>query len=384
MIPIAVGIFWEIKKITQRVIKPEYLSMVYLLILFDPAIVTQIILMGYDLFLLYFVLLSVRTLLEKKFLLYSVCLLLLSAISIRGILFVFCLLLIHGIFLLFIEKNKPKIRDGLIYLPALLFLLLWSLFHFFRTGWMFSNPELIAHRRVNDLTMVFRQMGYSVWKILDSGRIALWAFCMVSFFLINKKIHWSDTLKKTTLLLIIPLLVNVFLMAFISNPIGHKYFLQTFIFLSIAVVYFLQEITSRIKRILIFLSLLLMFAGGNFILYPQKFGNAWDTSLKVLPFFKAERQMKAFIEKNKIKPSEVYTDFPLNVNNRYSYLREDFSYSELKSSELSICPYVLYSNILNVADLSTYTRVKREWKPLYSVCGGQVIISLYLNPAFKK
>jgi hypothetical protein len=75
----------------------------------------------------------------------------------------------------------------------------------------------------------------------------------------------------------------------------------------------------------------LLLFGGNFIVYPQKYGNAWDTSLKVLPFFKAERQMKAFILNNNINPSEVYTEFPLTVNNRYSYLQEDFSYSELKT-----------------------------------------------------
>jgi hypothetical protein len=383
LIPLVAGIFWEIKNISIRFIRPAYLPLIYVLLLFDPAFGTQMILAGYDIFLLYFILLSVRMLWEKKHLWYSVSLLLLAAVSVRAIVFIFCLMVIHIILLLFIEKNKPRWRDLGVYLPAFIFLIAWFTFHFCETGWWFINPVNIRHRQANDVMMVFRQFGFILWKILDSGRIIVWLFCAFCFCLYSKQILWTTELKKFLMFLAIPLLINILFMILLSNPIGHKYFLQTFVFLSITAVYLIQRINSRKKRIFISLSLLLFLFAGNYIVYPQKYGNAWDTSLKVLPWFGAERQMKAFVEANNIRSSEVYTAFPLAVNNCFAYLQEDFSYSELKA-DINTYPYVLFSNILNVADLAPYQKVESDWQLLYKVSACQVYIALYKNPGVQK
>jgi hypothetical protein len=380
MAPFVVGILWEVRKISLRVVRPGYLPLIYLLLLADPAFGTQTLLMGYDVFMLYFVLLSVRLLWEKKPLWYALSLLLLSAVSVRGIIFVVCLFLAQGFITLFIDKTKLRFREMWVYLPALVFVLVWSVFHYLSTGWWLMNPVNASHRSANGFTMVMRQLGYVIWKLMDSGRIALWIFCGWGLWLFAKRRVWTAELKKFLLFLALPLLLQTGLMIFISNPIGHKYFLQTFLFLSIMAIVLLQEFSSAGKRLLLTLSLLLMLLAGNFIMYPQKYGNAWDTSLKVLPFFRAERQMKDFVVANHIPPAEVFTAFPLTANRRFSYLTEDFAYSELQPGKLDSCHYLLCSNLLNVADLSPWREAETQWTLLYRVQIGQVYLGLYRRP----
>ncbi len=382
IIPIVIGVFQEIKKITLHFIKPEYLFLIYLLLLLDPAISAQLILIGYDVFLLYFVLLAIRTLLEKKYLFYSICLLILSTISIRAIIYIFCLLLIHWMILIFIKKNNIKILDALVYLPALIFLVLFSTFHYEKTGWIFVNPDNIKHTSLNNISMALRQYGFIIWKIIDSGRIALWIFVIVCGFVFFKRRKISNECKKLLLLLIIPIVINGIVMVIISNPIGHKYFLQTYVFLSIIVVYFLQNIVSFKKRFLYFSIFIVFLVGGNFIVYPQKYGNAWDTSLKVLPYFKLEQKMRAFVVIKKINPKEIYTEFPLNSDFKYSYLQDDFSYNELVADDITSYKFVLWSNVLNVANLKPYELVQQNWKLIYSISSGQISFKLYKNPLF--
>ncbi len=380
IITFVVGIFWEVKNISLHFIKPGSLFLVYLLLLFDPAISTQIVLIGYDIVFLYFALLAIRTLIEKKYLFFSISLLLLSTISIRAIVFIFCLLLVQLIFILIIEKNRLKINDYLCYIPALIFLICWCIYHLNKTGWLFFTPEKNSFRDTNSLNMVFRQFGFIIWKLVDSGRIFIWLLCSVGFFVFYQKIKISAELKKILIILIIPLLMNIGVMIFISNPIGHKYFLITFTILSIFAVYFIQNINSKKHRILIFASILLCLFFGNFIVYPQKYGNAWDTSLKVLPYFKLEQNMRTFIQSDKIDPKEIHTEFPLNNDFKYSYLQNDFSYSDLEVTEIPRYKYILYSNILNVRNLQPYEEVKQNWVLVKEMSSFQISIELYKNP----
>jgi len=145
-------------------------------------------------------------------------------------------------------------------------------------------------------------------------------------------------------------------------------------------VYFIQNINSKKQRTLIFASILLGLFFGNFIVYPQKYGNAWDTSLKVMPYFKLEQQMKTFIQSDKIDPKEIHTEFPLNNDFKYSYLQNDFSYSNLDVTEIPKYKYVLYSNILNVINLQPYEEVKKDWVLVKEMSSFQISIELYKNP----
>jgi hypothetical protein len=382
-IPVIIGILYEIKKISIRFINPSYLFLLYLFLLFDPAFLTQCLLMGYDIFMLYFILWAIRNLLEKKYLWYSVSLLLLTLISVRAIVFVFCLFFIQ-VMVTYIDKDKIKLRHLLLYLPSIVFLLFWFLRHYNITGWILFTNENNPFRNINNVSMLIRHLGFLLWKLSDSGRIIIWLFCLISFFAGLRYIKFNKKIKILLVTICVPLFIYGIVMVLISNPIGHKYFMQTFVFLDILAVYFIQKISSYRKQIILSVAIVLCLFAGNFMLYPQKYGNAWDTSLKILPYFKAERQMQTFILKHKIDPTEVYTAFPLTVNNRFSNLQGDFAYNEFKASEMEQYKFILFSNIMNVADLSPYYKVKSEWKLICNITYCQIFVSLYRSPAIKR
>ncbi len=381
IVPFVLGILWEIKNISLKFIKPGYLPLIYLLLLFDPAFITQLLLMGYDIFLLYFVLLAIRTLLEKKYFLYSLSLLLLATISVRAMFFILSLVLIHAIILFFHERIRPGKSEVLVYIPCIVFLICWGVFHYEKTGWVAINPANIVHSTLNGFQMGFRQFVYVLWKITDSGRIAHWLFCIVCFFAFYKKYRLVKYLKIIMLFLFIPFCVNCIIMIFLSNPIGHKYFLQTFIFLSILTVYFIQKINSKKIQILASVLILLFLFTGNFIYYPQKYGNAWETSLKILPYFSIEKNLKAYVKQQNINPEEVYTYYPITNNHKYTYLQEDFGYADADKKEMNKCPYFIVSNVYNIKNPEEIKNTTKDWLLLKHFGKGQVYMTLYKNPA---
>ncbi|HPS26556.1 MAG TPA: hypothetical protein PK269_03035 [Bacteroidales bacterium] len=380
IIPVVVGILLETKKISLRFIKPDFLPMVYLLLLFDPAFITQVLLMGYDLFLLYFVLLATRTLLEKKHLLYSISLLLLVATSFRALFFIPPLALIHLMILLRYDKALPQIKDALVYLPALLFLISWSIYHYLLTGWILINPANVVHISINGPAMVVRQLIYILWKITDSGKILPWLFCLLCILMYYRKLR-THKLRLLLWLLFAPLAINSLIMIFLSNPVGHKYFLQTFVFLIILTIYFLQQIHLKKIRIGIFILILAGFFAGNFIFYPQKYGNAWETSLKVLPYFSLEKDLAAYVKQQGICPGDVYSYYPITNNHKLSYLQEDFAYADASHTHIDSCRYFIISNVYNIINPEAIHAKAKKWIPLKHFSRGQVYLTLYKNPA---
>ena len=380
IIPFVIGILLEIKKISLRFIKPEFLPMIYLLLLFDPAFITQVLLMGYDLFLLYFVLLAIRSFLEKKYLLYSLSLLLLTATSFRALFFIPGLVLIHFMILIIYEKTRPRLQDILVYLPAMIFLILWSIFHYIKTGWIIINPANVVHISMNGANMVFRQFIYILWKITDSGKILPWLFCILCFMLYRIKTR-TRNLNLLLWLLLQPLVINGLIMIFLSNPVGHKYFLQTFVFLNILTVYFLQQILSKKIRLGIFLLILVCSFAGNYIFYPQKYGNAWETSLKVLPYFSLEKDLAAFVKHQGIDPGDVYSYYPITNNHKLSYLHEDFAYADANHADMDTCRYFVVSNVYNIKNPGNVYAAAQKWILLQHFSKGQVYLTLYKNPA---
>jgi hypothetical protein len=172
-------------------------------------------------------------------------------------------------------------------------------------------------------------------------------------------------------------------MIFIGNPIGHRYFIVLFLILNILFCYVLQEIKNRkIAYTIYFLSVLSLIT-GNFWMYPPKYGNGWDSSLKVLPVFSLKKQMDAFVKQNNIAPEEIGTQFPFIANEPEVYLTEnDLQYQNVWSGPLSDFKYFLYSNVINTDISEQFDEVITSWKLLKQFKSGQITISLYQNPAF--
>jgi len=378
-IPVFLGTFWEIYRILELYLIGWIRLLLVIFLFTDPALLTQSALMAYDIFLLWFMLAALRRLWEKRFKVYPHLLLAMTLISVRSIIFIFCLLLIHIFRSRFIDQ-KFKWREFNSYLPAFGLMIAWMIFHYYKTGWILFTTERNPFRSINPPMQMLRAAGYVAWKLVDSGRIFIWLIVLIGSISCFRRLYKSRRNRFLLASILLPLMVYGALLVIISNPVGHKYFLITYVLLSLLCVIILSHIKNRkLRKVIIFL-VLIGLIGGNYIVYPQKYGNAWDTSMKIMPWFKAERQMKDFIVDNKIAPSKVFTDFPLTTNRAYTYLDEDFSYRELLPDSLSKCQYVLFSNVMNVADLTPYIKVQKKWILMKEIRAGETVLALYKNP----
>jgi len=128
--------------------------------------------------------------------------------------------------------------------------------------------------------------------------------------------------------------------------------------------------------------LIVFFAGslisGNFWLYPERFGNGWDSSLKVLPYFQLKEQMDHYIRNSRIDPQTVGTQFPMIADTRFSDLADQSRhYENVWSGPIGKYDFFLQSNVINTDIPEQIEAVKKEWQLVKILRSGEVYISLY-------
>lgn len=379
MLPFLFGVIYEFLKLAKRYLNDKTIVLAIILLMLEPVFITQSMLMGYDIIIVYFFLLSLNALYNKKNLLFSIALLLLCLISIRGIMLAGALFIID---LLHNKKfNFQFIRN---YIPAIFILVTWTIYHKQQTGWyMFSPIRENNAEQFSGATMMLRQFIYILWKNVDMGRIALWMIVVFFTLYLFKK---TKTPQHKELLrnLFVPLFVLTFFMILIKNPIGHKYFLVVFILLIISTCYFIQHIEKQTIRRLLFLMIATCLIAGNFIIYPQRYGNAWDSSLKIIPYFPLEQEMRVNTKIKNIAPKTIGTQFPLTNDFRFSTLANtpDSPYTDIEKNPINTFQYFLYSNIINTNRMDDLEEIQKNWIVEKEMKSGMVELILYRNPNF--
>ena len=142
-----------------------------------------------------------------------------------------------------------------------------------------------------------------------------------------------------------------------------------------------QQIENKRSRIILFTLISISLISGNFIVYPQRYGNAWDSSLKIVPYFKLEKEMNAYIIKNNIPSNTIGSQFPLTIDLRYSHLTDSsFIYSDIENKAIGSFPYFLYSNIINTNRIEELEEIKKSWIVEKELKSGMIELILYKNP----
>ena len=378
ILPFLFGIAFEFYKIVSRYFSKKFLFFSIILLCLEPTFLTQSIIMAYDIILLYFYLLSLNLILQNKTKLLWLSLVLLAFSSMRGIVAEFSLL----IFFILNKRSENKIEMKKMYFAfsiSILFLCLWSIFHFYKTDWaLFSPLRKRSDEHIVSFTMFFRQMFYSVWKLLDFGRIFQWVFLlsMTIYYFRKRKITAEN--KELLLIILVPTIVFILFFSFLSNPIGHRYFLIPIVLMIIGVTYFLSKFKNSKIQISTFLLFCVLLVSGNFWIYPEKYGNGWDCSLKVLPYFSLQKEVTNYIETEKINPKEIATGFPLFNDPRFSYLQNNPTILiDKNSNELSNFKYVLQSNICNDFTQNEINELENKWFLLKVFKKGQIYLKFY-------
>jgi hypothetical protein len=378
LLPFLLGITYEFYRLAKKYLQGRTLVFAMVLLCIEPCLLTQSILMAYDLLLLYFFLAALNRLLENKSLWLALFLLLLALSSVRGIVASMALTVIA----LSLRETR-KLPNLWPFLPAFVALATWFVYHHEQTGWYLVSPLLEkTDEHFRDVREMPRQLILSLWKLNDSGRIFLWLSCCFGGAWLYKK-NQPKHLPELLIILAIPLFALLIVQLLISNPVSARYFMPVYLLLSILLCYIFQFFRKRIANIL-FLIALLGLLSGNFWLYPEKFSNEWDTSLKVLPFFGLEKEMQKYLHNNDIRPEEVATQFPLidSYFDRY-LISGPAAYTNALAGPVSRFHYYLHSNVCNTDLLPQIEALRPQWTLLKHLQKGQVSLDVFENPNWK-
>lgn len=384
MLPVVIGISFEFFKLLKRYVPKRLIPFGLLLLLIEPTLLTQYILMGYDLFFVYLFLLGTNSILNRRYLPYCLALVILPFINLRGFSFVIALSIIHFTFLFIIEKRAINFKDLAIYLPTIFCFSLWLFYHKIKTGWFIIAPSnAIEGHHLISIKGIMWHLFYNIWYILDFGRAAIWLFIVgiIGYFqFIKKKPVFSKDLKHLAFFTFIPLFTYAVLFIGFAYFTSHRYILPVYLFATIAFIHLLQHLKKSYQYIFIAIISLLLVT-GNYWIYPERLSNGWASSLKVLPYFSLKQQLVTYMQAHDIDYNDAASHFPVTLHQKDEYLtNNDFYLQDLDNLPMDKARYVVHTNVSNMFSVEEMKTLQTEWKLLKEWQKGLVYIRLYRNP----
>lgn len=354
MLPFVFGFLWQIFRFCSYFVTDnKHLLFLFLLVIVDPTLLSQLVLVNPEIIQLFFLFLALNGVLRQKSWQTIVGLAFLGVVGYRG------MMLCAGVFLTdlalhnFVRKEKfvhffGK-RNLIIYLigasPAIAYLT-WR---YFVRGWIFTNPLEVwgnywAYASGVDFVYTFaRNSVVLVHKFLDFGRIVPFAIVAIALFFKPK----TGILKRHSSLIFIFFLSTFVVYSvslFAKNPMGHRYFLPSYVAMAVLCFNVLKEFKYRKPLYLIVVFALLT---GNLWVYPDKIAQGWDASLAHLPYWDLRKKAIQYLDDNKISLDDTETFFP-----NYNSIDEIELNGDLRKMNdfMGKSEYVMYSNVYNVSD----------------------------------
>lgn len=380
MLPFLWAITFHYWRLVCRCIPPRGRLVAMLLLVLEPTVLAQSTQVSPDIALVACILASVNFILEGKKVRLMLTLCVLSMLSMRGI------LILPGLFLLDVLISAPpriSLRRIWPYLPAGLLVLSWWLVHYRSAGWAVSPPDETygTHREAAGAMGMLRNLAVMGWRFLDQGRILLWG--MIAVLLLAKVSRKAEAaFKLRPLILIFAVLTGTWMVIFVplSNPIGHRYWMLSFLLGALIVSWLLSCIERKTVRSIAAGMLALAFVSGHFWLYPEPIAKGWDSTLAHVSWFEAQKEMDDYITAAGIR-EEVCTDFPNVVSRSVSTLDDSLSgRKDLKNfseTGLETCTYVVQSNIMNGFEAGDLTTLQSHYRTEKEIRSGFVFIRLW-------
>jgi hypothetical protein len=195
---------------------------------------------------------------------------------------------------------------------------------------------------------------------------------------------WPDGLRMPLFIACILLLSFMLAMAPVSNPVGHRYFLVLYLLMCIVGAKIMGDIRDKAVRFLLLATAGVVLVSGHCWMYPLRFGNGWDGSLKSLPYFGARKKMNEYLAASGIRPTDVASTFPLYSDTRFTDLTSrPFVFSDKDSLPFASHRYVLESNVSNAFTDRERKQLRKEWPLVHETGSGVVYFRLYRNPEMR-
>ena len=324
-----------------------------------PAILTQHTLVSYDLMLSSLYLFCIYCILFERKILLSIIAICICSVAARGLFFMLSLFFIYYLY------NRNLKKSILIFLPALLLFGIWMIYHtLFTQHFITLENNWSEHRKLVNLRGLTMNLIALARVLFDFGIVLLFIIQIFQFY-ITKKI------SRLQLFWIIPFIVFAGGFVFLSNPIGHRYFLVVYIFLLISSIYFLNKQYKKWLWILCLLPL------GHFQIYGNRISNGWDCTLEYLSFISLKNDFDKYIKSANIDNLNLGTVFPMNLSERQYYLSGDSSSMvNIHGKNIDDYSFILYSNIGNDFSNNQLDRMQ-QYQIVKSEKRGRVTMILY-------
>jgi len=364
MIPFIYGLLYQVFLLISYYVKEYKLRFfAFLLILADPTFLAHLFYVTPEPVQLFFFFLTINSILRNKFYLKTLGLSFLGIVSFRG------MMLCAGIFIFDLTRaliiNKKTLKDFLLnkeiiisYLIGAIPAVSFILWHYLSKGWIFTHSDSpwAGTNDFVDIKSFFFNLIVISHRYMDFGRVGIMMF--IAIMLLFRYNYFKDSnIKELLLLAISSVLIIIIVSLSIVNPMGHRYFIASFIAFNL--IAYLLLIKLKIRKIL-YPVLLTILISGNLWIYPETISQGWDSSLAGLPYFDLRREAINYLDTHHIRVKEVGTFFPnatsisnIDINNddrEFSYFNDSLN-------------YVLYSNVYNLSD-EEYDTLNKEYYSL--------------------
>lgn len=374
MVPWLWLLIYQVFRLSQQLSPAAALGLMAGIVLADPVLLGQMVLISPDVAVAGLFLLGVRGLLSANDRYLSAAVLVLSFMSLRGMMVGFALYLADVAFMC--SRRAPSgwpntaFERVFYYLPGGLVGLAFLLFHYQAKGWIGFHPDspwAPSFARVG-LGGFLKNIVIYAWRILDFGRVFVWLALAVALW--RHRSGWrrwwqDDTSRLLFFVLAAAVLVLSPTLLTRAGLLNHRYLLPVFLSLGLLVGYVISLLQIRTERISLGVVAVLGLLLGNLWIYPDHIAQGWDSSLAHLPYYQVRKDVLRAIQERGIPLADIGTAFPeigpLDERDLSGTL-EGMSRKDLAQNQ-----YIYYSNVMNDFTDEEMTQLRSSWIPIYTV-----------------
>lgn len=318
MFPFIIGIIFQLKKIIKHFVPESSTGLALLLVLLNSTLLSQLTMVIPDVLLIFFFLWGLKSIFDNRYKILPLIIIFLFLTSMRGMMISFCLMLFDLYLNVKVESNKKNLIKKyipriFIYFPAFLIFLIFSIYHFKKTGWIGyhkDSPWAVNFERVN-ATEFFINILKLGSRQIEFGKIGFWIVALFLFIKKFKHLASKKMTKKILILFALFLLIFPLNMLWAKSLLNPRYLIPTYLIFSILTVHllFTYPIEKYVKLICIIIIVSCFFIGGINI-YKKSYNQTWDSTLAHLPYFKIRKEGINYLKSNNIPLEQVGTFFP--------------------------------------------------------------------------
>lgn len=379
MMPFTIGVFYQLFKFISYFVEDKKNQILaFLLIIADPTLSTQFVIVNPEVIIVFFFFLAINGILFTNKISKFIGLFFLSIVSFRSML-LFGGLFLYDVFNAYLleKKNLKKILN----LKFLLFYFLSALpgfvfvcWRLLTKGWLQTHPDSpwAGLWGFADLKTFLKNCIFLVHRYADFGRVFIFILLVISCIFFGKKII-SSTKNKQLLLLAIASVFFIVVISLIStNTFGHRYFIVSYIAFTLLAYTILQQYykSKKILFSLLFLGLL----SGNLWVYPREISQGWDASLAHIPYHSLRIKAIDYLNKEKIDIDKVASFFPnLTTLDNIDFSKDQRAFTKFNTKN----KFVFYSNIYNLTD-EEYEILDTNYSILKEFNKNNISVTIYI------